>query len=875
VELLEREAPLAQLTEHLGQAASGHGRLVLVGGEAGVGKTALVDAFARGAGAAVLRMSCDSLSTPAPLGPVRDLAPLLGLTIDERPLDSDARERLFRDVLAALAARLDPTVVLGEDAHWADGATLELLRFLGRRIDGLRTLLVITYRDDEIGPDHPLRLVLGDLATAFTVHRISLPPLSEEAVRRLAGGTDGDAAALHQLTGGNPFFLTEVLATAGDAVPVSVGDAVLARASRLSPEARATLDVAAVTGSTIDPDLLMTVAGPVLDEVDECIARGLLRATGESLTFRHELARGAILGAIAPIRLRLLHGRVLNALRAAPELGRNLAQLAHHAEAAGDREAVLEFAVAAAEQAAALYAHREAAAQYARALRFGEGLPAAERARLLERQSLACYLSDQGEAAIAARQAALDLWRCLGDPLKEGESLRWLSRLSWYDGHGAEAETAAIAALDVLEPLGPGPELAMAYSNLAQLRMLGDDLDETLKWGERAISLAEHLGETETLVHALANVGTMRLNAGDVGGDEDLTRSLQLALDAGFIDHAGRALTNLAWGALRAMRLDEAEGRVATALAYTEEHDLDNYHWYLLATRSAIRMRRGEWDAAEADAQEVLQHVRQSPVRRVVALVTLGRIAARRGDANVFAPLDEALVLAERGGQPLRLEPVLAARAEAALLANEPARARAELEPVRDLVFARGNPWQRGEAAWLLWQAGEQELPADGLAAPYALLISGDVAGAAAAWRDLGCPYEEASALAAIDDPEAVRRALATFEQLGAQPAFARTIQRLRSLGERDIPVVRRGPISSTRSNPAGLTQREVDVLTLVAEGLRNPEIAERLYLTPKTVSHHLTSVYGKLGVSTRTEAARVAARLGITAESSSELQGR
>lgn len=872
MELVEREQPLAQLTEHLSRAAAGHGRLVLVGGEAGVGKTVLVDAFARGSGTTVLRMSCDALSTPAPLGPIRDLAPLLSLDIGERPLDSEGRERLFREVLAALAARPEPTVVIGEDAHWADGATLELFRFLGRRIDGLRTLLVVTYRDDEIGPDHPLRLVLGDLATASTVHRISLLPLSEEAVRHITAEAGGDATALHRLTGGNPFFLTEVLATAGETVPVSVEDAVLARASRLSPEARATLDVAAVIGSSIDPDLLLTVAGPVLDEVDECIARGLLRATGDSLAFRHELTRVAILGAIAPIRLRLLHARVLHALGAAPEGGvgvrRKLAQLAHHAEAAGDREAVLQFAVAAAEQAVALYAHREAAAQYARALRFGDGLPAADRARLLEALSLACYLSDQGEQAIAARRAALEIWRRLRDPLKEGESLRWLSRLSWYDGHGAEAESTALAALEVLEPLGPGPELAMAYSNLAQLRMLGDDLDETLKWGHRAINLAEDLGETETLVHALANVGAMRLNAGDDSGEEDLARSLRLALDAGFIDHAGRALTNLAWGALRAMRLDEAEHRVATALDYTAEHDLDNYRWYLLATRAAIRVRRGEWDASEADAQAVLKHPLQSPARRVVALAALGRIAARRGDPSAFALLDEALALAERSGQPLRLEPVLVVRAEAVLLENDPARARAELAAVRDLVFARGNPWQRGEVAWLLWQAGEREIPPDRLAAPYALLIGGDVAGAAVAWRDLGCPYEEARALAASDDPDAVRRAIATFERLDAQPAFAQSIQRLRSLDERDIPVVRRGPISTTRSNPAGLTQREVEVLLLVAEGLRNPEIAERLYLTPKTVSHHLTSVYGKLGVATRTEAARVAARLGITSES-------
>jgi DNA-binding CsgD family transcriptional regulator len=868
MELLERESHLEQLTEHLRQAAAGQGRVVFVGGEAGVGKTTLVDAFCRKVDgtAAVLRTSCDSLSTPGPLGPVRDLAPALGLLIDPHAHDGAARDRLFREVLAALVARPGPTVIVAEDAHWADGTTLELLRFLGRRIGGLPVLVVVTYRDDEIGADHPLRLVLGDLATAPAVYRVGVRPLSEVAVQRLAAGSGRDAATLYRLTGGNPFFVTEALATEGETVPATVGDAVLARAARLSPEARAVLDVAAVMGSTIDPNLLLSVAGPVLDEADECIDRGLLRGTDDSLAFSHDLARVAILATIAPLRRRLLHARVLAALRDTPEADHNLARLAHHAEAAGDRTAVLEFAIAAAEQAATLHAHREAAAQYARALRFGDALPATERARLLEGRSVACYLSDHGEEAISARQAALDIWRTLDDPLKEGESLRWLSRLYWYDGLGTEAEAVATAALEVLEPLGPGPGLAMAYSNLAQLRMLGDDLDETLLWGNRAIALAEQLGATETLVHALANVGTMRLNSGDDRGDEELKRSLRLAIDHGFLDHAGRALTNLAWGALRAMRLDEADRRLATAIAYTTGHDLDNYRWYLLATRAAVRVRRGEWDAAEAEVRQVLGQPVQSPARRVVALVALGRVSTRRGDPEANAPLDEALMLAERSGQLMRLEPVLVVRAEAALLNNDPTRARAELEAVRELVFTRGNRWQKGEIAWLLWQAGDHEVPTEGLAEPYALMIAGDFAAAAAAWHELGCPYEEACALVGSDDPTLVRRALAIFEALGARPALTQAMRRLQTLGVRDLPAVRRGPRESTRAHPAGLTRREAEVLGLVAAGLRNTEIAERLYLTPKTVSHHLSAIYAKLGVETRIEAAQAASQLGIVA---------
>jgi AAA ATPase domain len=678
VELLEREPFLTRLTEHLRRAAAGRGRVVFVGGEAGVGKTTLVEEFRQrvGGSAEVLRASCDALSTPGPLGPLRDLAPALGLRIAPGDIAGGQREGLFHSVRDAFAARPGPTVVIGEDAHWSDGASLDLVRFLARRIDDLALLLIITYRDDEVGPTHPLRLILGDLATAPTVHRLTLPPLSVDAVATLAAGSGLDPAALHRLTGGNPFFVSEALAAGGAGVPATVGDAVLARAARLSPEARAVLDVAATIGAAIDVELLAAVAGPVLDAAEDGIAGGLLRATADGLAFRHELAREAVLGAIAPPRRRLLHARILEALRESPLANNHPARLAHHAEAAGDRAATLQFAVAAAEQAADMHAHREAAAQYARALRVADHLPDAERARLHEGRANACFFSDHGEDAIAERQAALALWHAVGDRLKEGENLRWLSHLAWLEGRGADAEAAANAALAVLESMPPGPELAMAYSNLAQLRMLDHDLAGTLEWGGRAIALAERLGEDETRVHALTNVGSARMYAGDEGGVDELTRSLQLALAHGFVDHAMRAFNNLAWFAMLTMRLDDAERRFATAIAYAVDHNLDAYHRYLLAGRATLRALRGDWDAAARDSRRLLRQPMLSPVTRIVALTTLGHLAARRGDADADATLDEALALAERTGILLRLRPVRAARAEAALLRGDHERAR-------------------------------------------------------------------------------------------------------------------------------------------------------------------------------------------------------
>jgi ATP/maltotriose-dependent transcriptional regulator MalT len=362
----------------------------------------------------------------------------------------------------------------------------------------------------------------------------------------------------------------------------------------------------------------------------------------------------------------------------------------------------------------------------------------------------------------------------------------------------------------------------------------------------------------------LNNVGSARAYAGDAEGRADLKRSLQLARAAGHIDHAGRALANLAYTAMLAMQLDEAEPWLTSALAFASTHDLDSRHGYLAATRAALHVLRGEWDAADADLRHLLEQPMLSTVTRMVALTTWGELRARRGEAEASACLDDALVLADDTGKLLRQAPVRAARAEAALLGGDPQRARAELDAVREAVFARANPWDRGRCAWLLWQAGARDLPLDGLADPYAKQIAGDWAGAAAAWRALGDPYAEARALAAGDDPNQIRQAATTFDQLGAYPAHRQAVQRLRTLGERDLPVVRRGPIATTRSNPAGLTQREVEVLVLVAEGLRNPEIAQRLYLSPKTVSHHLSTILAKLNAETRTEAAQIAAKMGL-----------
>jgi AAA ATPase domain len=447
--------------------AAGRGRLVLVAGEAGIGKTALVRTFCESRAATrVLWGACDALYTPRPLGPLLDIAQEAGGDLEVLAAAGASPAALVAALGRELRRRPAAIVVL-EDLHWADEASLDLVRLLARRIEALPALVVATYRDDELARAHPLRILLGELPPGRAVDRLALGPLSADAVAALAAARGVDPGELHSRTAGNPFFVTEVLAAGAADVPDTVRDAVLARVARLGSGARALLDAVAIVPPRAELWLLEALAGSDLRHLESCTSSGVLRAEREAVGFRHEIARVAVEEAIPPHRRVDLHRRALSALAEAPGRQPDVARLAHHAEAAGDAGAVLRYAPSAAERAAALGAHREAAAQFAGALRYAVDLPPARRAELLERCSYECYLTDRIPEAIDARRRALEEHRARGDRRLQGDAHRWLSRLAWFAGDNARAEDEARRAVELLEALPPGRELAMAYSNVA------------------------------------------------------------------------------------------------------------------------------------------------------------------------------------------------------------------------------------------------------------------------------------------------------------------------------------------------------------------------------------------------------------------------
>lgn len=771
VTLLERSHHLAELDRQLAQVrSSARGRLVLIAGEAGAGKTALVRAlYERHPDVPVLEGACEALFTPRPLGPFLDIAADIGGELSALAERGPSAAELLRALSRALRS---PHLVVLEDLHWADEATLDVVRLLGRRVARLPALVIATYRDEELEQRHPLRVVLGELP-GTAVDRLRIEPLSPAAVHELAAGRGIDDARLHERTGGNAFFVTEVLAAEGVGdTPTTVRDAVLARAARLSTTARRLLEAVAVVPPRAELWLLERLARPELPELEACLASGMLRGEGNAIGFRHEIARVTIEEEIPPHRRVELHRAALAALVGRAEPSR----LVHHAEAADDGDAVLEHAAAAGERAARLGAHREAAAHFASALEHAGALGPAEQAALLERRAFECFLILRLPEATDAYERALAAYRAAGDRRREGDVERWLSRLAWLVGDRDAAMDHALRGLRLLETLPEGRELAMAYSNVAQLQ-IGFEREGAIEWGERALALAERLGETgEILVHVLNNAGTAELHAGRPGGREKLERSLTLALDAGLEDHVARAYLNLSGSFLYTRDGAGAEPYLDAAIAYARAHDLEAYRLGASALKARSELIQGRWDAAVELATYVLEHPRTHARFWITPLIVIGLLGARRGDADPWGPLDEALELGCSTGD---LAYVAAARAEARWLAGSPERIAEETTAALELALARGDAWTAGELCLWRRRAGLDHEATAALPAPFAAELGGDARNAAAMWTERGCPYEAALALAGGDDEDDLRASLAELERLGAWAAASVVSSRL------------------------------------------------------------------------------------------------
>jgi DNA-binding CsgD family transcriptional regulator len=379
-------------------------------------------------------------------------------------------------------------------------------------------------------------------------------------------------------------------------------------------------------------------------------------------------------------------------------------------------------------------------------------------------------------------------------------------------------------------------------------------------WAKRALALAEELHDEPVAVHALTTLAVAEIYPGVESGWLKLDEALQRAKAIGSSEAITRALINFVESARDFRRYDIAERYVYEALAFLRDHEFDLYRHILGSRIASLALERGEWKVAEEQALSLLAETARSNQVRVRALEVIGRLRARRGEAGAWAALDEGLAIV--GPNELQeICPLRGARAETAWLEGDVVRAGDEAVAGLEFGFPDDAAWWFSELSFWAWRAGRIERLPDGSEEAYVLHSAGRHREAADAWRAIGCPYQQAMALADSGEEADLREALEVLHSLDARVLAGRVTDRLRQMGARRIP---RGPRPTTRANPARLSAREMEVLALIRDGARNADIAARLVLSPKTVDHHVSAILRKLNVRNRDEARRRAHRLGL-----------
>ena len=851
--LLGRDQELRLLTDLLALADSSGGKVVLIRGEAGIGKSALVREFTERATdeGHVLFGASDDLSTPQTFGPVWDIArqesSLRG------PLEKGDRRAVMEALLDLLSRSLSPTVLVIEDTHWADDATLDAIKYLGRRIARTRGVLVLTYRDSEVDYDHPLRQVIGDLPPQNLV-RMHLEALSAQAVGSMLGDSGLDLNDVMALTDGNPLFVTEILGSGLEKVPLSVHDSVLTRAGKLRQAARGVLDVISVIPGGSEQRLLERILGSTQEELAECARQGLIWVEADTVRFHHELTRRAVEEALSPTDRRRLNKEVLAALG---DLG-TPSRMAHHAREADDVESIIEFAPMAAREAIAVGSYREAAAHFRSVEPYSEQMDVAERAALFDDWSRSEFYLDNLEALdILSRGIALH--RASGDKLALARALTFAITINENGGRPDIADESAAEASLILEAFPSSRELAYATSRLAWLSALRSERRSVVEFADRAISLAEAADHELAAISALIAKGYATYAGGDSHGLEFLEQARRRAELGGYAFEETQALSTMAAAFGTQYEVERFMDLTQRARDSAVRYEIPALERRAYAQYAEVLQWKGEWAAAEDAANEATVGANKKTM--TYAEMVLATLFIRQGRPEAKAMSDRNWARAEVVGEVQVLGPAATARAEYMWLTDEddPEKVKRFREVLDEATMKGADVWRSGLLAFWLWKLGELSESPVGIAEPYRQIMQGKAEEAAATFQTKGIPYEHALALMHGDDA-ARFEALEVFEKLGATPAAAKLRQTMRNEGL----VVPRGKARKTREHAAGLTERQAEVLQLLSEGLSNVEIADRLFVSPRTIEHHVSAVIAKLGAANREEAVTRARAEGL-----------
>jgi DNA-binding CsgD family transcriptional regulator/tetratricopeptide (TPR) repeat protein len=761
---------------------------------------------------------------------------------------------MFSEVLDRLKNTIRPIVMVIEDIHWADGGTLDFLRFVGRRVADTKSVVICTYRDDEVGSDHPLRPVLGQIIPLASTYRLEVPALTVDAVRLLTGDRPLDPAELYRVTDGNAFFVTEVLAS-GESLPDTVQEAVVARVARLEEAPRRVVEAVSIAPRSLDVGHALSLVSGADVDVDAALASGVLIGDGKTLRFRHELARSAVEESLPPARRLSMHRRMLGLL--AEDQSPDLAQLAHHAVQAADVTLILEYAPLAAEEAGRQGAHRQAIALYEAVIEHERLQDADTVADLRVALAAEHLIVGQTAEALAVIEPAIAHYRTTGQTGPLGLAINRQAGALWRLNRVDEGNRVLAEAVEILERDGPGVVLARVLYRQGYFQMLARH--ETAGRGlvEAAYQAAGEQLPLDLAWDLAMLDGCLDVVMGD--GETGLAKLLEREQNATEPYQVATAQSMAGSGGGEARLYEPALAALDRSVEFGLRHDEDYSVAYSRAWQARIAHEQGRWDEAGNYAEIVASTVRSDQgIAYLTAMSALGRVRVRRGDPGGLALLEEMVELG-KNHELQHAWNAICGRAEYHWLSSNPARGLDALAPAYERALETDSVWARGEIGFWMWRAGAIPEPPDRAARPFALQMSGDWEAAADDWEEIGCPYEVAMARA-DGTVDAKLEALEILDRLGGRPLADRMRGQLREMGVESIP---RGPSRDTQANPAGLTNRQLEVVKLIAEGLNNDEIAARLFLSKKTVEHHVSAIYSKLGVDSRTRAVNAAIEAG------------
>jgi DNA-binding CsgD family transcriptional regulator/tetratricopeptide (TPR) repeat protein len=822
-------------------AARPQGSLLLLSGEAGHGKTTLINAFLGRLDHrhTVLTGACDPVSVPTPFAPLYEMLDSLPPKLADDVRKGERRHSIYADLLALMEQQ--PTVMVVEDLHWADEATLGMIRYIGRRLERTRSLMVASYRPEEVDASNPLLVALADLGTVAT--NVQVAPLTVDGVRQMAEGAEVDPELIHATTLGNPFFVEEILANPGEALPTSIEAAVMAGVGKLPTGSLDLLEMVALSPEGLDIVIAERHSPEAVGNIDAACRRRLLVEEEGHLRCRHDLIRLTVDASIPPARRRRIHLRLLEALEKAPRNRRDVARLAHHSVHAGEAAKAIEYSLAAAAIAEADGANRQARLHYESALAFEDAMDRDTLdSTLLAAANVHCATNHLQDAAETARQRLA----FSTDDSDRGVRLAWSSFFASRWGNVSVARADATAALELLGESGPLEARAQALSVLATIAVWEADWVEAGSRARQAMQIADQLDSPMVRAQAVLILGRSGFQMGDPKWASHLRRASELALQSGSLETVCSAMNSLAFLAMWGLDIARAVETFDSGIEFASANEMDAWYVAMAASKAGCDLTQGRWD----EAQDALGRARGWPTCDSTDCETallLASLASRRGHEDAEPAVRRGLERCDRVGT--YWERVLAAcvALEAAWLGALDMEAAAERYETT-LAEARRCGDDNAVERLQLWAhlSGLYQGP-DPTPEP-------DV------WKDRGFEFEALLLRAMSPDPT-LSDLFARLQEWGADGVESALRRDLRNRGIRGIP---RGARSATAQNPAGLTRRQMDVLTLVARGQTNANIASELFISEKTVGHHVSAILDKLSVDNRVQAAAVAAERGL-----------